>query len=54
MSLEQLEKEHIIKVLQDCHWRVSGERGAAEKLTMNPNTLRSKMRKLKISRDSED
>jgi transcriptional regulator with GAF, ATPase, and Fis domain len=54
MSLEELEKEHIIKVLQDCHWRVSGERGAAEKLTMNPNTLRSKMRKLKISRDSED
>jgi formate hydrogenlyase transcriptional activator len=54
ISLEQLEKEHIIKVLQDCHWRVSGERGAAEKLTMNPNTLRSKMRKLKISRDSED
>ncbi|HET7002636.1 MAG TPA: sigma 54-interacting transcriptional regulator, partial [Puia sp.] len=52
-SLEQLEKEHIIKVLEDCHWRVSGERGAAEKLTMNPNTLRSKMRKLKISRDAE-
>ncbi len=54
LSLEQLEKEHIIKVLQECHWRVSGERGAAEKLTMNPNTLRSKMRKLKISRDSAD
>jgi PAS domain S-box-containing protein len=52
-SLEQLEKEHIIKVLEECHWRVSGEKGAADKLAMNPNTLRSKMRKLKISREVE-
>jgi formate hydrogenlyase transcriptional activator len=51
-SLEQIEKEHIIKVLQECHWRVSGDHGAAERLTMNPNTLRSKMRKLKINRET--
>jgi transcriptional regulator with GAF, ATPase, and Fis domain len=49
-SLEQIERAYILKVLEECHWRISGERGAAEKLVMNPNTLRSKMKKLNINR----
>jgi PAS domain S-box-containing protein len=51
ITLDQLEKDHILKILEDCHWRVSGEQGAAVRLTMNPNTLRSKMRKLNITRE---
>ena len=47
-SLEQMEREYIVKVLNECRWRISGEQGAAEKLVMNPNTLRSKMKKLNI------
>jgi PAS domain S-box-containing protein len=47
-SLEELEKEHILKVLMETNWRVSGEGGAAEKLDMNPSTLRSRIKKLNI------
>ena len=45
-SLEELEKEHILKVLQESRWRISGEGSASEKLVMNPSTLRSRMKKL--------
>jgi transcriptional regulator with GAF, ATPase, and Fis domain len=48
-SLEEMETAYILKVLQDCHWKINGENGAAEKLVMHPNTLRSRMKKLKIS-----
>ena len=51
-SLEQVEKDYILKILQDCQWRISGKFGAAEKLMMNPNTLRSKMKKLNIDRQN--
>ena len=50
LSMEQMEREHIIKVLEECHWRVSGEHGAADRLQMNHNTLRARMRKLGIAR----
>lgn len=53
-SLEQIERAYILKVLEECHWRISGERGAAEKLVMNPNTLRSKMKKLNITRQGNN
>ena len=51
-SLDQVEKEHILKILEECRWRISGDSGAAEKLKMNPNTLRSKMKKLNINRQN--
>ncbi len=49
-SLEIIEKEYILKVLKDCQWKINGTNGAAEKLEMHPNTLRSKMKKLSITR----
>lgn len=49
-SLEIIEKEYILKIVQECNWKINGENGAAEKLSMHPNTLRSKMKKLGISR----
>jgi formate hydrogenlyase transcriptional activator len=51
-SLEDIEREHIIKVLQDTNWRISGEDGAAVKLVMNASTLRSRIKKLNIIRPS--
>lgn len=48
-SLEEMETAYIIKVLQECNWKINGENGAAEKLVMHPNTLRSRMKKLKIN-----
>lgn len=49
-TLEQIEKKHIIKVLEHCNWRIGGEKGAALLLALPDSTLRSKMKKLKISR----
>jgi formate hydrogenlyase transcriptional activator len=51
LSIKDLERDHIIKVLNGTHWKINGVNGAAEKLGLNPNTLRSKMKKLNISRE---
>jgi PAS domain S-box-containing protein len=47
-SLEEVERDHILKVLEVCDWKISGEDGAANVLDLHPNTLRSKMEKLDI------
>ncbi len=49
-SLEEMERDHIIKVLDETNWRVNGSQGAATLLNMNPSTLRSRMRKLGIKK----
>ena len=50
-SLEEIEREHIIKILNEWSWKINGANGAAERLDMNPNTLRSRMKKLNIIRE---
>ncbi|MEM1325163.1 MAG: sigma 54-interacting transcriptional regulator [Bacteroidota bacterium] len=50
VSLREMQKEYIIKVLKHCNWQVSGKGGAAECLQMNPKTLDSKMKRLGIDR----
>jgi formate hydrogenlyase transcriptional activator len=49
-TLEQAEREHILKVLRNSNWTISGHSGAATKLGMKRTTLQSKMQKLNISR----
>lgn len=49
-SLERIEKDHIINIMEKCHWKINGDGGAAEMLGMHPNTLRSRMKKLGITR----
>jgi transcriptional regulator with GAF, ATPase, and Fis domain len=49
-TLKELEREHIISVLETAGWRVSGERGAAKLLGMKPTTLEARMKKLGIER----
>jgi PAS domain S-box-containing protein len=51
-TFSDMEKDHIIKVLEHTDWRVSGEQGAATILEMHPNTLRSRMSKLGIRRST--
>ena len=48
--LEDIEREHIIKILELANWRVRGKNGAAEILGLKPTTLDSKMSKLSIDR----
>ena len=51
-SLEEVERRHIISVLEECGWRVSGERGAARILGLKRTTLEARMKKLGIRRRS--
>ncbi len=51
-SLADIERAHIINVLESTGWLISGEQGAASILEMHPNTLRSRMSKLGIRRAS--
>jgi formate hydrogenlyase transcriptional activator len=49
-NLEDMERSHILNVLEKTHWRVAGKGGAAEVLGLKRSTLYSKMRKLRIHR----
>ena len=50
LRLEDVERDHIRRVLEDSGWRIEGPRGAAAVLGLNPSTLRSRLRKLGIER----
>ena len=47
-TLEAVEREHIVRILEQTQWKVSGKNGAAEILGLNRSTLRARMRKLGI------
>ena len=49
-TLEQAEREHILKALRESEWIIGGPVGAAAKLGMKRTTLQSRMQKLGISR----
>jgi formate hydrogenlyase transcriptional activator len=49
-SLEQVERDHILKALRDSNWIIGGRHGAAARLDMKRTTLQSKMQKLGIAR----
>ncbi len=49
-TLEEVERDYIVRVLEAMRWRISGPRGAARILGLNPSTLRSRMKKLGIRR----
>jgi DNA-binding NtrC family response regulator len=48
--LEQVEREHVLAILERCGWRINGPGHAADVLGLHPNTLRSRMAKLGIRR----
>lgn len=50
LSMQDLERKHILKVLDLTSWRVSGKGGAAEILDLKPTTLEARMKKLGIER----
>jgi len=49
-TLEEMERNHILSVLEKAGWRVSGERGAASILGLKRTTLEARMGKLGIAR----
>ena len=53
-TLAEIERSHIVSVLQETNGRIEGTKGAALRLGINPNTLRSRMQKLGIKRPATD
>ena len=51
-TLEEVERAHIIAVLNQAGGVVEGQRGAAKILGLHPNTLRHRMRKLGLKRSA--
>ncbi|HEY0679043.1 MAG TPA: sigma 54-interacting transcriptional regulator [Chitinophagaceae bacterium] len=51
-KLEDVERDHIIETLKQVNWKVSGEKGAAKILGLNPTTLEARMKKLGIKRET--
>jgi PAS domain S-box-containing protein len=49
-TLEEVERQYIVEVLEQTNWRVSGDKGAARSLGLNPTTLEARMKKLGIFR----
>ena len=49
-SLEAVERDHILRVLEATRWVIEGEHGAAQALGLNPSTLRARLHKLGIHR----
>jgi formate hydrogenlyase transcriptional activator len=49
-SLEEVERAHITATLNQTDWVIEGPRGAARILDMHPNTLRSRIKKLGLTR----
>jgi PAS domain S-box-containing protein len=47
-TLDEVECDYIVRVLEQTHWKVSGKNGAAEILGLDRSTLRARMRKLGI------
>jgi PAS domain S-box-containing protein len=53
-SLDTVERRHILAILEQTGWVISGPKGAAKLLNLHPNTLRSRLKKLGIQRAPHD
>jgi formate hydrogenlyase transcriptional activator len=50
LTLEEMEREYIIRTLENTGWRIEGPYGAAKALGLNSSTLRARMNKFGIQR----
>lgn len=49
-TLEDVQRAHILRVLEDTRWVIAGKGGAATILDLHPSTLRSRIQQLGIKR----
>lgn len=52
-SLDEVQRRHILHVLDQCGGTIEGPHGAAAKLGVNPATLRSRLKKLGITKKNK-
>lgn len=48
-TLEEVERQHIIAILEQTDWVIEGPNGAAKILDLHPSTLRYRMKKLDVT-----
>jgi transcriptional regulator with GAF, ATPase, and Fis domain len=48
--LVDVQRQHILSIIESCGWRIRGTNGAAERLGLRPTTLETRMAKLGITR----
>jgi formate hydrogenlyase transcriptional activator len=49
-TLEETQRQHILRALRQSEWRIAGPNGAAQLLGIKRTTLQARMRKLGIKR----
>jgi len=49
-TLNEAEREHILRALEATGWRINGPKGAAAMLKLHPSTLRFRMKKLGLTK----
>ena len=49
-ALEEVQRNHILKILNEIQWKIDGKEGAAVLLDIKPSTLRDRMKKFGIIR----
>jgi transcriptional regulator with GAF, ATPase, and Fis domain len=52
-SLDEVQRLHILAILEKTDWKIEGSKGAAQILQLKPSTLRHRMKKLGIKRQTE-
>jgi transcriptional regulator with GAF, ATPase, and Fis domain len=52
-KLEDMERSHIVAILDKTGWRLAGQGGAAEVLGLKRTTLQAKIKKLGIKRSNK-
>ena len=48
--MADIDRAHLLKILDECKWRMKGASGAAKRLGLKPSTLYSRMKKLGVQR----
>jgi formate hydrogenlyase transcriptional activator len=54
LTIAELERSYVEQALAATNWVIEGERGAARRLGLHPNTLRSRLKRWGISRPAND
>ncbi|HVZ75291.1 MAG TPA: sigma 54-interacting transcriptional regulator [Polyangia bacterium] len=49
-TIDEIERAHLARTLDETAWVIEGERGAARKLGLHPNTLRSRLKRYGLKR----
>jgi formate hydrogenlyase transcriptional activator len=53
-AIDEVERDHVARTLAATDWIIEGERGAARRLGLHPNTLRSRLKRWGLRRPGHD